>query len=221
MGRIDNQVKVRGFRIETGEIENRLTVHGDIGEAVVILNRDGQLCAYFVARGPLSAPELREYLSISLPAYMIPSYFIQLDKIPLTPNGKVDRKSLPAPGLVRPDLAQAYVAPVTDLEKTIADTWKEVLHLAEIGIDDNFFDIGGNSLALIQVNKKLNRTLDTQVPVIDMFRYTTIRSLSQYLEQPGMNTGLDRKKRADALERGKNDRQQRFQKRKQITRKTL
>jgi fengycin family lipopeptide synthetase D len=148
---------------------------------------------------------------------MVPSYFVPVDKIPLTTNGKVDRKSLlsidnrPLP-LQR---KESYAAPGTDLEKLIADIWKQVLKLEQVGIGDNFFDIGGNSLNILQVNQQLNEVLGDSLPVMSMFRYTTIHSLAQFLEQQGIKKEFERKKRADTLKKGKRDRQQRYQKRQQ------
>jgi acyl carrier protein len=229
-GRIDSQVKIRGFRIELEGIEKHLLACPDIKEAVVIDRADTSdnkfLCAYLVLKDTpdIDIPKLREFLSQSLPGYMIPSYFVPLDQIPLTANGKVDRKSLPSIDGVRLPLhkKEGYAAPGTDIEKVIADIWKEVLELEKIGIDDNFFDIGGNSLNMLQLNNKLNNMFDNKLAVILMFRYTTIRSLAQILQslqsgQPqDMGEKIDRKKRATAQNQGKCDRQQRYQKRKKI-----
>jgi hypothetical protein len=221
LGRIDHQVKIRGFRIELGEIENQLLKHKDIKEAVVLLKEDRpgtqrHLCAYYVSAGELSfsAAELREYLSKSLPGYMVPLYFIPLEKIPLTPNGKVNRELLPRPEAFMLHGEEEYTEPGTDMEIAIAGVWQEILNLEKVGIDDNFFDIGGNSLNVVQVNKKLNGLFEHNLPVVAMFRYTTIRSLAQVLGRQGKEANLDRKKRAEAVGRGKSDRLQRYQKRK-------
>jgi non-ribosomal peptide synthetase component F/acyl carrier protein len=183
LGRTDYQVKIRGFRIELGEIENRLLQDPEIEEAVVTdrEKQDGQkyLCAYMVSKKELKVSELRGYLSRQLPDYMIPSYFVRLDKIPLNPSGKIDRKQLPPP---EPrDSGGEYVAPRNDKEKIIAETWKEVLGVDKVSILDNFFEVGGNSLELIRVNSRLKEALKVDLPVITMFRYPTIDSLVRYL----------------------------------------
>jgi tyrocidine synthetase-3 len=232
-GRIDSQVKIRGFRVELEEIEKHLLACPDIKEAVVIdradTNNNKFLCAYLVLKNTpdIEMPKIKEFLSQSLPGYMVPSYFVPLDKIPLTGNNKVNRKSLPPIDGIRLPLhrKEGYAAPGTDIEKLIADIWKDVLKLEKIGLDDNFFDIGGNSLNMVQLNNKLNNMFDKKLAVIIMFRYTTIRSLAQFLQslQPGQAqyTGekLGRKKRASAQNQGKHDRQQRYQKRKKIATK--
>jgi amino acid adenylation domain-containing protein len=223
-GRIDSQVKIRGFRIELEEIEKHLLAHFSIKEAVVIDCEDNHnkfLCAYLVLEDTqdIDIPKLREYLSQSLPGYMIPSYFISVEKIPLTANGKVDRKSLPSIDGIHLPLhrKEDYAAPGTDLEKLIAGIWKEVLKLEKVGIGDNFFDIGGNSLNILQVSQQLNEVLKESLPAMSMFRYTTIHSLAQFLEQQGIEKELERKKRADTLKKSKRNQQQRYQKRQQTT----
>jgi amino acid adenylation domain-containing protein len=230
-GRIDSQVKIRGFRIELGEIEKHLMAYSGVKEAVVMdradTNGNKYLCAYLVLIDreaqaqvqDIDIPKLREYLSRSLPGYMVPSYFIPLEKIPLTANGKVDRKSLPSIDGIRLPVhrKEDYAAPGTDLEKLIANVWKEVLKLKQVGIGDNFFDIGGNSLNILQVNQKLNENLQAALPAMSMFRYTTIHSLAQFLEQQDIKMAMERKKRADTLAKSKRDRQLRYQKRQQST----
>lgn len=145
LGRIDHQVKIRGFRIETGEIETKLLENQNISEAVVIDREDKKghkyLCAYIVARAKTNANELREYLSDHLPDYMLPSYFIQINKMPLTPNGKIDRKALPEPA---GDViaASGYEAPRNETEEKLAAVWQEVLDRDKIGINDNFLKSG-------------------------------------------------------------------------------
>jgi polyketide synthase PksJ len=183
LGRIDHQVKIRGFRIELGEIENQLINHHEIKDAVVILSKEKPdqpyLCAYFTADRNLPDTGLRDYLSKHLPDYMIPTYFVQVDKIPLTLNGKIDKKALPEPGL---NLKENYTAPRDEIEKKLVEIWAGVLGCKSIGIDDNYFEIGGNSLSILAVNKKINQVFKKEVAVIDMFRYTTIRSLAHFLQ---------------------------------------
>jgi amino acid adenylation domain-containing protein len=188
IGRKDFQVKIRGFRIELGEIESRLEKYKGIREAVV-LAKEGQggetyLCAYIVPFDDcsLSVPELREHLSQQLPGYMIPSYFVQLDKVPLNPSGKIDRRALSAYKVSRIGLPSSYTAPGSRMEKSIAGIWKEVLQLEEVGIHDNFFEIGGNSINLLKVQGKLKNVLGIDIPVVKLFKYSTILSLTRYLQ---------------------------------------
>ncbi len=188
-GRMDFQVKIRGYRIELGEIEDAIQKHAAVKEAVVTARKDkndnNYLCGYYVKHSDsnIVADELRSHLSEILPSYMIPSYFIEMDELPLTPNAKVDRKALPEPkGTKSLSVSATKVAPRTSLEQTIADIWKEVLNIEEVGVKDNFFDIGGHSMALIQVNNKLRKLANKNIPVVVMFQYPTIESLVNYLE---------------------------------------
>ncbi|UCH98409.1 MAG: amino acid adenylation domain-containing protein [Candidatus Aminicenantes bacterium] len=185
LSRIDYQVKIRGFRIEPGEIANQLLRHEDINDAVVSPRKkeDGEayLCAYVVTQREFSAPELKEYLARELPAYMIPSYFIRIKNVPLTPNGKVDQKVLHSLDM-NLKTGSEYAAPENETEELIAAAWKEVLHNDNLGVHDNFFDIGGHSLNLIQLNGKLNQVFQKDIPIVEMFRYPTIRSLAQHID---------------------------------------
>ncbi|MCP4157182.1 MAG: amino acid adenylation domain-containing protein, partial [bacterium] len=194
LGRIDAQVKIRGFRIELGEIEQQLLKHPGIKEAIVLCpgdrprgesEYDKYLCAYYVTnpRAPETEPDLRPYLAQHLPDFMIPSFFIKLEKIPLTPNGKIDRKKLSQfdPSDIKP--STEYVEPQTVNEKQITEIWREVLETNKIGIDDNFFEIGGNSLNILRVHNKLKEILKIEIPVALLFRFTTIHSLAQHLKQ--------------------------------------
>jgi len=194
IGRKDTQVKLRGFRVETGEIETTLLNNEAIKEAVVVTrvdkNGNAHLCAYIVP-GPLSSPdgeavaltvpELRKYLSAELPEHMIPSYFIELGKMPLTPSGKIDRQQLPEPEPIRPKLSVTYVAPETGIEKKITEIWEEILYLDKVGVDDNFFDLGGTSIDILNMVSRLYDVLKKEIPVVALFRYPTIRSFVDYL----------------------------------------
>jgi acyl carrier protein len=131
----------------------------------------------------VAVSELHCLLKAKLPEYMIPSAFIMLEALPLLPNGKVDRRALPVPERVRPDLEAAYQAPQTEVEQTIASIWQEVLHIEEVGIHDNFFDLGGHSLLLVQVHSKLQKIFQRNFPLVGMFQYPTISYLAQYLNQ--------------------------------------
>ena len=199
LGRIDRQLKIRGFRIEPGEIENRLLSHSNIKEAVVAATgRTGRetehLCAYIVSEKTVDTSELREYLLQTSPEYMIPSYFIRLDKFPLTTSGKIDKKSLPLPSGERPKLETSYAMPGTRAEKKITDIWKDILGMEKIGIDDSFFELGGNSLDMIKVNDRIKETFQVDIPVVHMFRYHTIRSLAGYLKNDNMDESFADKK---------------------------
>ena len=157
LGRIDDQVKLRGYRIELGEIEALLHAHPAVAHGVVAIREDvpgeKRLVAYLVAveGSSVSATALREHLQASLPEYMVPSAFVSLDALPLTPNGKVDRKALPAPDGSRPDLESAFVAPRTAGEAALAEIWKDVLRVDRVGVHDNFFEVGGDSILSIQI----------------------------------------------------------------------
>jgi amino acid adenylation domain-containing protein len=187
IGRIDYQVKLRGFRIELGEIESALNQHPVIANSVVIIREDTpenkQLVAYIVFEQDrtVTNTELRRFLQERLPLYSIPTSFVTIESMPLSSNGKIDRRSLPLPDNLRPELEVDYVMPETEAEQTIADVWKKVLDLEKIGIHDNFFEIGGHSLLLMQVNSKLRQLFDANLSIVDMFRYPTISSLSEYL----------------------------------------
>jgi acyl-coenzyme A synthetase/AMP-(fatty) acid ligase/acyl carrier protein len=220
LGRVDHQVKIRGFRIELEEIEEQLLNHGQIKEAVVIDRRnesgDKYLAAYLVPgtageENHVNVSELKEYLSLRLPYYMIPDYFVTLDKIPLTPNGKVNRNALPEFDGVRPHMAAAYVPPESEKEKIIADIWKGVLKLEQVGIYDNFFDLGGNSLNVIQLNQDLNDAFKKDIPVAALFKYLTISTFIQYLthEETGVREPDKRVNRVQEVEKSKDRLKQR------------
>ncbi|MHC5819627.1 MAG: non-ribosomal peptide synthetase, partial [Nostoc sp.] len=188
IGRIDHQVKVRGFRIELGEIEAHLSQHLAILNTVVVVHSEADsqiIVAYVVPQKEqtLTVTELRDFLESKLPNYMIPAAFIMLEALPLTPNGKVDRKALPAPDDSRPELEAVYQAPQTEVEKAIAKIWQEVLHVEDVGIDDNFFGLGGHSLLLVQVHSKLQNIFQRDFPLVEMFQYPTISRLAGYLSQ--------------------------------------
>ncbi|WP_066383171.1 non-ribosomal peptide synthetase [Anabaena sp. CA = ATCC 33047] len=183
LGRIDNQVKIRGFRIELGEIEVELSQHPDIQQAVVIVNADEynnqKLVAYVVPENhsQLTSNQLRDFLKETLPEYMIPSVYVFLKALPLTANGKIARQSLPAPEQVKPELAATYVPPKTEIEKTLAEIWAEVLRLEKVGIHDNFFDLGGHSLLLTQVTSRLYNALGVELSLRQIFATPTIAEL--------------------------------------------
>ena len=170
------------------------------------------LCAYFIPdksfpEDEYSSAELRNYLSQKLPDYMVPNYFVQLEQIPLTTNGKIDKNALPSPQLSRVKLSVTYVAPTTQLEKTISDTWKELLNVDRVGIQDNFFDLGGNSLNIVMMEHKLKEALKLEIPIVTLFTYPTIQSLANYLiEQEGEPASAPAHKidRTEVINTGKN-----------------
>jgi amino acid adenylation domain-containing protein len=184
IGRIDHQVKIRGFRIELGEIESQMSAHNEIKDVVVLPKKDLQgnhryLCAYFVSDSELSITRLREFLSKSFPDYMIPSYFIQLDRIPLTPNGKVDRRALPETELAAD---REYIAPRDELEKQMVRIWSEVLNVSQMGIDDDFFELGGHSLKATILISRIHKVFNIRVPLADFFRKPRIREFAELIK---------------------------------------
>lgn len=207
LGRVDHQVKIRGFRIELGEIEAILAKHAAVREVVVIAREDQpgnkRLVAYVVSSDSAKAAttnELRSFLMQKLPEYMIPSAFITLETLPLSPSGKVDRRALPAPEGLRPKLEAAYVMPQSETERFITQIWQQVLQVDKIGIHDNFFDLGGHSLLAAQIHSKLQEKFDREFSLIDLFQYPTIQTLAQYLnpeqqEKSVSESGHDRAKR--------------------------
>lgn len=204
LGRIDHQVKIRGYRIELGEIEAVLDQQPSIRESVVVLREDTpgdqRLAAYLVAEGsPAEAAALKSLLRQSLPDYMVPADFVFLDQLPLTPNRKVDRNALPAPRDVQRETAREYVAPESDLEATIVGIWQETLKVDRVGIDDNFFDLGGHSLLIVRLHGEIRKVVERPVSLTDLYRFPTIRSLVNHLESDDSSAAL--KKSSDRAER--------------------
>lgn len=193
IGRLDQQVKLNGFRIELGEIENALAGIEGITQAVVVLREDRpgekRLVAYYGGRGDLSSSSLVGALRNTLPPYMIPSAFVHLEKFPLTPNAKLDRKALPAPAGKRPLLAQAFIAPRTPTEKQLAECWCDLLQLELVGIDDSFFDLGGNSLAAIRMVSRYHERFGREIPPVKVFQFPTIAQLAEFLD--GIESNVD------------------------------
>ncbi|MBW4647068.1 MAG: amino acid adenylation domain-containing protein [Goleter apudmare HA4340-LM2] len=189
LGRIDRQVKIRGFRIELGEIEAVLNQHPDIQQTVVINREDRpgnkQLVAYIVPRlGTIpTVSNLCDFLKEKLPKYMMPSAFVVLEALPLTANGKIDHQQLPQPDDLPKELAAAYVAPQSQIERMLANIWQVVLNVEKVGIYDNFFDLGGHSLLAVQVYSKLREIFHKDISIVDLFTYPTISSFAQYLSQ--------------------------------------
>jgi len=194
LGRKDQQIKIRGFRIEIGEIESAIRSYPLIEDAIVITSLENtqsqnlQLIAYYVVKKSSSAvssleAKMRSFLKQTLPAYMIPSQFVVLEKIPLTPNYKVDRKALPAPLSVQESDNKKDIYPKSPLETEIKTIWEKFLQKEHIGLDDNFFDLGGHSLLLTQVNERLRTVFKQDIPLITLFEKPTIRLLANWLNQ--------------------------------------
>jgi amino acid adenylation domain-containing protein len=185
LGRIDHQVKLRGLRIELGEIESALREQDGVTEAAVIVREDNpgdkRLVAYLV--GTAATADLKAALKDRLPEYMVPAAFVELDALPLTPNGKLDRKALPAPVVTR-DASAELVAPRTGTERLLAAIWSEVLGVATLGIDDDFFDLGGHSMLATQVVARIRKeSAETRaVGVMDLFTHRTIRDLGSFMD---------------------------------------
>jgi len=187
LGREDLQVKIGGYRIELGEIEAVLMQHSAVRQAIVTVAGEQptykRLVTYVVSEWEISPEELRCFLSDKLPDYMLPSVFLFLDALPLSANGKVNRRALPSPdGLLQ--LAVTYVAPQNEIEQAIATIWQEVLDLEKVGVNDKFFEIGGSSLLLTKIYSNLKKVIPDAVQylsIVDLFNYSTVRSLAQYL----------------------------------------
>ncbi|HEY2232580.1 MAG TPA: amino acid adenylation domain-containing protein, partial [Candidatus Angelobacter sp.] len=186
MGRIDDQIKIRGYRIEPGEIEAALNAHRGVRAAVVIADKpqpgEGRLVAYFVPSGSeaVAVVELRRFLETRLPDYMVPAIYIQLSSLPLTANGKVDRLNLPAPGQSRAQFENAFVVPLTLEEEVLAGVWSQVLKVQDVGADDNYFALGGDSIRSIQIVARAQER-GLYFSVDDLFKNPTIRGLAKVL----------------------------------------
>ncbi|HKP35521.1 MAG TPA: amino acid adenylation domain-containing protein [Pyrinomonadaceae bacterium] len=189
LGRVDNQVKIRGFRIELEEIEEAIRNHQSVSDAVVSVHEDTdgdkRLCAYLVGTGtvPVSVKEVRDLLKSTLPAHMVPGSWTVLDSLPLMPNGKVDRRALPAPEHDREQAETDYVAPQTPTEEVLAHIWREVLKLDRVGVNDNFFELGGHSLLAARVFSELQKKLKIELNLADIFMAPTIAQLAEMIYQ--------------------------------------
>ncbi|MCF3578208.1 non-ribosomal peptide synthetase [Planktothrix agardhii] len=186
LGRIDNQVKIRGFRIELGEIEALLASHPQIWETVVLVwddtAGDKRLVAYIVPQPEITIiiDEIRQFLKAKLPDYMVPNAFVILAALPLTANGKIDRRALPPPNL---DISDKYVAPSTPIEEILVNIWSEVLKVEKVGINDNFFELGGHSLLATQLVAQIRDRLKIELPLRQLFNTATLAELAQGIEQ--------------------------------------
>ena len=202
LGRIDLQVKIRGYRIELGEVEAVLNEYPLVKTCVVVAREeaddDKRLVAYIVAREGQEPGylELRNFLRTRLLEHMIPSAFVLLDEMPLTPNGKINRRALPAPEVLRPEIEQRYIAPRNDIEVTLVELWQEVLGINPIGVSDNFFDVGGHSLKATRLLSKVHSIFRTQLPLSVVFEATTVEALAcalvEHEAKPGQTAKIAR-----------------------------
>nr|QEO74241.1 condensation domain-containing protein [uncultured bacterium] len=192
VGRADHQVKIRGFRVEPGEVEAALVATPGVREAAVMARHDGpegggerRLVAYVVPHEPPgpAVGELRRHLARVLPDYMLPAAFVVLDTLPLTPNGKLDRAALPAPERARPRLEEAFVAPRSATEETLARIWAEVLDVEQVGVEDNFFELGGHSLLATQVVSRIRDALHAEVPLRNLFEAPSVAEMARAVER--------------------------------------
>jgi amino acid adenylation domain-containing protein len=214
LGRLDHQVKLNGFRIELGEIESALTGIEGIEQAVAILREDRpgdkRLVAYYKGRESMNSTALMQSLRTKLPDYMVPATFVRLENFPLTPNSKLDRKALPQPGSKRPLLAKDYIAPRTASEKQLAGLWRELLQLEEVGIDDSFFELGGDSLAVVRMVRQYHTHFGHEIPPVKVFQYPTIAMLAEFLDRSESKSAFlleaeDRARHQRHIQRNPND----------------
>jgi thioesterase domain-containing protein len=195
LGRIDRQVKVRGYRVELGEIQTLLAHHGQITEVIVTSKEQEEnkyLCAYYVAGDEIDATNLRAHLSGELPDYMIPSFFVRITDIPVTANGKIDYQALPDPRAAY-DAGKTYEAPRNQTERKLVNIWAKVLGLdnRKLGINDNFFDLGGNSLTILKVKNKIKEVLEHDVLLSTLFLYPTVKELAANIKQESILNQLE------------------------------
>jgi amino acid adenylation domain-containing protein len=210
LGRIDHQVKIRGHRIELGEIEHVLRQFPAVSASLVV-DRDGangekEMVAYFVTTEKLlHATDINNFLKSLLPAYMLPAHYVQLDEFPLTENGKIDRKNLPDPEASALPAGTEYAAPETSEEEKLAAIWREILGKEKIGVTDNFFEVGGNSIKLIRMVGMINKAFEQNLSVVSAFTQTTIRALADHLRSKGKEKateGADTLKSSAELRKG-------------------
>ncbi|MFE9681099.1 amino acid adenylation domain-containing protein [Streptomyces sp. NPDC006285] len=204
LGRLDHQVKLRGLRIEPGEIEAALTSHPDVERSAVLLRgeaADQRLVAYLTAGGPLppSIGELRRYLLDRLPGHMVPAAFVLMEKFPLQPSGKLDRTALPDPAVNRAELSAHYVEPAGPLEQVLAVIWAEVLELDRVGATDDFFDLGGHSLLVTQVVSRIRDLFRVDFPIRSFLVAGTVSALAGQLRSAAAEAGTDADRTADLV----------------------
>jgi acyl carrier protein len=187
--RMDQQVKVRGFRVELGEIESVLNDYWAIRESVVVDTKDSsgntRLIAYIVFEDSVEATtsEILTFLQEKLPSYMLPSAFITIKEIPLTANGKVDRRALPQPEEIDVETSASFIAPRSEMEELVADIWREILGIKQVGVESNFFDLGGHSLLATRVMNRIRERCGVELPLRVLFETPTVASLAARLDE--------------------------------------
>ena len=187
LGRLDFQIKIRGFRIELGEIENRLSAHPKVLSSVVTAkshNDSTYLCAYYTSEKELDVSSLKSHLSSGLPDYMVPAIFMYMKNIPLSPNGKADRKALPEPRFDEA-VKSEITAPDTGTEAVLLEIWSRILGIPAIGVDEDFFDLGGDSLKVISLSVAIQKRFGTEIGISDIFRLRTVREISRRIDEAG------------------------------------
>ena len=187
--RMDQQVKVRGFRVELGEIESLLNQYWAIVESVVVAGKDAsgdtRLIAYIVPEEGVepTSSEMWAFLQEKLPSYMLPSVFVTIKELPLTPNGKVDRRALPLPEQIGDEVSANFIAPRTVMEETVAEIWRQTLGITQVGVESNFFDLGGHSLLATRVMSQIRESCGIELPLRVLFESPTIAALARKLEE--------------------------------------
>jgi len=201
LGRVDDQVKIGGHRVEPGEVVEIIQTHPAVQQAAVVvgqervgLENEQRLIAYIVPRAGemVNAFDLKRHMRQKLPEAMVPGAVVELRELPLTPSGKVDRKRLPKVESIRSADVENRRPPRTEAERYIAEVWREVLQIADFGVDDNFFDLGGHSLLVASIHSRLAaRFNDREITVVDLFTYPTVATLAQFLEKPLNDASLE------------------------------
>ena len=221
LGRMDRQLKVRGYRIEPGEVESVLRQHPEVADAAVVglgSGSEARLIAYVIPQGvaPL-AVALRGFVAGLLPDYMAPAAYVMVERWPRTPNGKIDHAALPRPEVLAREASVAYAAPEDESERKVAAIWRDCLNLKEVGVDDNFFDLGGHSLLLVKVHGRLRQELKSELSLVDLFRYPTVRLLAGALRTTAAGRhGAETKALARADQRAAQQNAARLQRRRRI-----
>ena len=182
LGRIDNQIKLRGLRIELGEIETNIERHTDVSQAIVKVNEQENLVAYYTGK-KLLEDEIKNLIAKRLPAYMIPSVFVHLDKFEFLSSGKVNRKKLPDHSIKESERTRSFLAPTNEIEELLADIWKEVLHIEKVGVDESFIALGGHSLDAIRVTARVHEELDIEFKLNTIFELPTVREYAKFIEE--------------------------------------
>ena len=195
--------KIRGFRVELGEVEAALSRHANLREVTVLAREDQpgekRLVAYVVSREEPrpSATELRRFLRRQLPEYMVPAAFVWLERLPLTTSGKIDRAALPSPNPLERERNDGWIAPRSELERAICTAWQEVLHVDRVGIDDNFFELGGHSLLITRLQARLQEMLGRELSIVELFQFPTVGALAAHLTE-ARDPRVDARPGADA-----------------------